>query len=157
MDGVITGGGALTVQADGDNLADADAFVVGLSGLGISGGGAFANIADTADVEATLAATGSVHVAGAIPGHGAFGQRCAGRLRCRSRRRGRRLELASRMRESRAEPKRSLTRMWWTQIGDSSPVTVRATSDNDATAESDHGEFRHVQPKQGLVDGASDQ
>jgi hypothetical protein len=66
MDGVITGGGALTVQADGDNLADADAFVAGLSGLGISGGGAFANVAETADVEATLVSTGSIHVAGAI-------------------------------------------------------------------------------------------
>ena len=66
MDGVITGGGALTVLADGDNLADADAFVGALSAVAISGGGAKAEITSAADVEATLASTGSIHVTGAI-------------------------------------------------------------------------------------------
>jgi hypothetical protein len=50
MDGDITGGGALTVQADGNNVADADAFVGGLGAVTISGGVALAEITGTADV-----------------------------------------------------------------------------------------------------------
>jgi hypothetical protein len=65
MDGVITGGGALTVQADGDNLADADAFVAGLSGLGISGGGRLRNRRH-GGCGSDAGSTGSIHVAGAI-------------------------------------------------------------------------------------------
>jgi hypothetical protein len=67
MDGVITGSGALTVEADGDNLADADALVGGLSLLGaLTGAGALAEISNAADVEAKLSSTASIHVAGAV-------------------------------------------------------------------------------------------
>jgi hypothetical protein len=66
MDGVITGSGALTVQADGDNLADSDAFVGSLTFASLTGAGGSAEITNTADVEATVASTASIHVAGAV-------------------------------------------------------------------------------------------
>jgi hypothetical protein len=66
MDGVITGGGALTVQGRWRQRGDADAFVGGLGAVTISGGAALGFITSTADVEATLASTASIHVTGAI-------------------------------------------------------------------------------------------
>jgi hypothetical protein len=47
-------------------VADADAFVGGLGAVTISGGAALGFITSTADVEATLASTASIHVTGAI-------------------------------------------------------------------------------------------
>jgi hypothetical protein len=61
MDGAIVGAFSLTVQADGDNTADADTFVAGVGAISISGSSAKADITDAADVETTLASTGSIH------------------------------------------------------------------------------------------------
>jgi hypothetical protein len=157
MDGVITGGGALTVQADGDNLADADAFVAGLSGLGISGGGAFANIAETADVEATLASTASIHVAGAIlvtalsdndaqadSDVGAGGVVTIGTSQPNARVAG----------GTKAQFDADVVD---TNAGDSFAADGAGNLGQRRDSQFRHGEFWHVQPKQRLVNGASDQ
>jgi len=135
MDGVITGAGALTVQADGNNLADSDAFVGSLTAGSLTGAGASAEITDTADVEATLSSAASIHVAGAVlvtatsdndartdaDTAGGGGVTQGGSSPTATVKGGTKAQLDGDVVD--------------TNPGVASPLTVRATSDNDATAE----------------------